>query len=151
MRTYNSILVALMFISFSACGQNANLEEVEFLVGTWKIEGKQNYESWAKEDNRLTGQSYKIENGQKVVSETIELKKVENQIVYTAKVFDQNEGKSIPFILKSSKNDLFSFENPTHDFPKKIQYQILNEHKLYVSVLGEDDKGFSYHLIKQTD
>ncbi len=66
-------------------------------------------------------------------------------------VFNQNDGKGIPFTLKSLEKNLFSFENPQHDFPKKIQYKILNSNELYVSVLGEKDKGFSYKLMKQLD
>lgn len=149
MKTIKLNIILLVLISFSACSQNTDLKQVEFLIGTWKIEGKENYESWEKKENILKGSSYKIENEKKVISEKIEMRVVENHIIYTPTVLNQNNGKGIPFKLISFEQKLFSFENPEHDFPKKIQYQILSENELYVSVLGENDKGFSYKLIKQ--
>ena len=151
MKTINLIIVLLVLTPYTGCCQNADLQQVEFLIGTWKIEGKDSYEFWEKKKDRLTGQSYKIKNGQKVISENIELKMMENQIIYTPTVLDQNDGKGIPFKLKLFQHNLFSFENPDHDFPKKIQYKILGNNELYVSVLGENDKGFSYKLVRQTN
>ena len=90
-------------------------------------------------------------NGQEQVSETIEINVQGHNIVYTPTVFDQNDGIPIPFILKTLKENEFSFENPKHDFPKKIQYNILTKNELFVSVLGENDKGFSYKLMKQSN
>ncbi len=144
-------ITVLVLISYTACSQNNSLQHVDFLIGTWKKEGKESYESWVKKDDKFQGQSYKIKDGQKFVSENIEVTLVGDQIMYTPTVFNQNDGKGIPFTLKSLEENLFSFENPKHDFPKKIQYKILNSNELYVSVLGEKDKGFSYKLMKQLD
>ncbi len=140
-----------LFILTNACSQQSNLNQVSFLIGTWKMEGKENYEKWKESENRLIGESFKISNEEKNISETIEIKVQNNHILYTPTVFNQNDGKGIPFILKHSKENLFSFENLNHDFPKKIQYKILNDNELHVSVLGDNDKGFSYKLIKQTN
>ncbi|TRX59988.1 hypothetical protein FNH22_08005 [Fulvivirga sp. M361] len=144
-------IVLLMLTSHSVYSQHKDLQQVEFLLGTWKMEGKESYESWEKKNDILTGVSYKIENRQKTVSEKIEVKMVGGQIIYAPTVFDQNDGKAIPFKLESLEQNLFSFENPEHDFPKKIQYQILSDNELYVSVLGEKDEGFSYKLIRQVN
>ncbi|MCF7560531.1 DUF6265 family protein [Sabulilitoribacter multivorans] len=149
MKTINLFICLLILATNSGCSQNASLHEVEFLIGTWKIENKESYESWEKKDDKLVGHSYKLKNGEKVISEDIDIKIIENQIIYTPTVFNQNQGKGIPFKLKTFENNLFSFENPEHDFPKKVQYKVLSDSELYVSVLGENDKGFSYKLIKQ--
>lgn len=151
MKAIKLIFVFLALFSIHSFSQNVSLQNLEFLIGTWKVEGKESYESWKKKGDKLFGQAYKIKEGQKIVSENIELKTIENEIIYTPTVFDQNEGKGIPFKLISSENDLFSFENPQHDFPKKVQYRILNDHELHVSVLGENDEGFSFKMKKQTD
>ncbi|WP_422104103.1 DUF6265 family protein [Winogradskyella sp.] len=150
MKTLRLVIVLLLLTTYSAYSQNANLQQLEFLIGIWKIEGKESYESWEKKKDKLIGQSYKIKNGQSIVTEHLELKVEKNQIIYTPIVLNQNDGKGIPFKLKLLQQKVFSFENPHHDFPKKIQYKILNANELQVSVLGDDDKGFSYKLIKQS-
>ena len=122
---------------------------MNFLIGTWQIEGKQTFESWKLSDNRLVGESYKLRDNQKYVSETLKIEVLDDKTVYTATVKNQNEGKGISFELIPVKDQLFSFENSTHDFPNKIQYKVLSETELQVNVLGKDGKGFSYKLIKQ--
>lgn len=148
MEKINCKFLLLFFISTAIWAQKADLEELDFLVGTWKMEGKDNYENWIKSDNKLIGKSFKLINGQEKVSETIEITLQENHIVYTPTVFDQNDAKGIPFILESAHKKNYSFENPDHDFPKKIQYKILSKSELLVTVLGENDKGFSFKLIR---
>ena len=147
MKKITSLFIFSMLIS---CSEN-KLSELDFLVGTWKMESKENYESWEKIDNIFKGQSYKMVDGQKIVTEIIALKSDGNRIVYTPTVFDQNEGKPIPFTLHNLDENMFSFENLDHDFPKKIQYKKKSENEVIVTVLGENDKGFSYRLRKQTD
>ncbi len=151
MKAFKLVLILIVISSNSIFSQKANLQELYFLIGTWKMEGKDNYESWKKIEDKLVGKSFKMINGQEQVSETIEISVQGHNIVYTPTVFDQNEGLAIPFILKSSKENKFSFENPEHDFPKKIQYKILTKKELLVSVLGKNDKGFSYKLMKQSN
>ncbi len=145
----NIVIILLVCTSNFICAQKDDVNQLNFLIGTWKMEHKENFESWEKMGDRLKGTSYKIRNGLKKVTETIEIKIEDHQILYTPIVFNQNEGKGIPFQLKLLKDKVYSFENLKHDFPKKIQYKILDKNKLFIMVLGDDDKGFSYHLIKQ--
>lgn len=149
MRAKKVIGILLILTSSLACSQKNNIKNLNFLIRTWKAENKNSYEIWQKKSNKLHGSSYKIKNEQKIISEKLEIKEIENDIIYKATVFNQNNGKGIPFKLKVLENSIFSFENIKHDFPKKIQYKILNEKELYVSVLGANNTGFSYKLIKQ--
>lgn len=142
-----SILFAI-FLLFTA-PQN-NISDLHFFAGTWKIENKGNYETWVlKDKDALEGSAYKIRNGSKLVEEYLSIKISGDNIIYTAKVVNQNNGQPVEFILNKTIKDKFSFENLAHDFPKKIQYTKRNDTTLFVSVLGKDDKGFSYNLIKQ--
>lgn len=149
MKIIKQICVLTFLLLMNACNNQRTLSQVDFLIGKWKVEGKERYERWIKTENKLIGEAFKISNGEEKVSEIIEIIIQNNQIVYTPTVFDQNEGKGIPFELKSSADNVFSFENSAHDFPKKIQYEILSATELFVSVLGDNEKGFSYKLIKQ--
>lgn len=124
--------------------------ELDFLIGTWKIEDKEQYEVWKKNDeNGLIGHSYTLDNDKKMISETLSLKKIDNQIIYEATVLNQNDGKPIQFRLNNDITAYFSFENDKHDFPKKIQYEKIGNYKIKVTILGDKNKGFSYVQIKQ--
>jgi hypothetical protein len=142
-------LICLIGIVTMAQGQS-KLQDVSFLIGTWKVENKESYEFWEMaKKNSMNGFGYKIKGGEKVVSENLNIKVVNNQIVYEAAVLNQNDGKTIPFRLNMDNKVWFSFENETHDSPQKIQYKILSKDTLQVQVLGDNDEGFSYKLIKQ--
>jgi uncharacterized protein YciI len=122
-----------------------------FLKGTWKMENKDNYEHWDNlNDQTLKGFSYSIENGQMNVSEYLEISVTGKDVIYTATVLNQNQGKGISFKLSKS-DSTFTFENPKHDFPKRIVYQKLNNNEVYVQVTDGKQKGFNYKLVKQLE
>jgi hypothetical protein len=146
MKILSAICLLFLFVS---CAEN-KISKLDFLVGTWKMEGKQQYEFWEKnQKDRLIGNSYKLVNNEKIISETLRVKSVENQLIYGATVYSQNDGETIEFILNLNNDEYFSFENANHDFPKKIQYKRISADSIKVSVLGENDEGFSYIQIKQ--
>lgn len=146
MRILASVLALFFFIS---CENNES-SELDFLVGTWKRDNKEQFEVWEKNNSSdLTGYSYRIKDNQKIITETLFIKKNGNQFVYEATVPDQNDGKTVQFILNTETDSLFSFENDEHDFPKKIQYKRINDNQLEVIVLGDGNTGFSYIQIKQ--
>lgn len=127
-----------------------DLSELKFLIGTWKVENKESYENWEKiGHSQYNGSVFKLNDSIKKIKETLALKLKNGNIVYEATVPDQNEGKTIAFELNHVADDTFSFENPTHDFPKKIQYIIIDKNKIRIKVLGDNDNGFSYLMIKQ--
>ncbi len=151
------LLFFFSFIVFNAIAQSesnsaaATINEVDFLLGTWKVENKQTFEAWTKEENggKFVGSSYKLINGKKRVTESLSVVEKNGKLVYSALVPNQNSGKSIDFTLNASVKDRWSFENLNHDFSKKIRYKKLDAQTLFVEVLGENDKGFSYKMIKQ--
>ncbi|WP_307725782.1 DUF6265 family protein [Flavobacterium aquatile] len=146
-KTIIGFITLLTLFSFT---QKCNLNEFRLLEGTWKMENKENYETWKiKNENELEGSSYKMKADKKIVSEFLSIKKIEGKVIYTAQVVNQNDGKPIEFVLNKEVKNKISFENLTHDFPKKIQYTKLDETTLFVEVLGENDKGFSYKMMKQ--
>jgi len=146
-----------MRILFIFCGLfpfiscvNHSMDSIDFLIGTWQIESRDQYETWAKDrNNALIGYSYEVRENQEIILETLAIKMIDNQMVYEATVPDQNEGQSIHFTLNPDLGSCFSFENIHHDFPKKIQYHKLSDNEIKIIVLGEEGKGFSYKLIRQ--
>jgi hypothetical protein len=122
----------------------------DFLQGTWKMENKEIYEQWDKfNDNSLKGISYKLQDGKMTISEYLNISRNEDKIIYTATVLNQNNGKGIDFELTQS-DSAYTFENPSHDFPKKIVYQKLSETEILVQV-SAGQKGFAYKMQKQIE
>jgi len=143
------LLIYFSLFLFISC-VNRSMEAIDFLIGTWKIESKNQYETWVKDSsNELIGQSYEINGNQKVILETIAIRMIDNKMIYEATVPDQNEGQTIQFASNPEIESYFSFENLNHDFPKQIQYTKISDDEIMISVLGDDGKGFSYKLIRQ--
>jgi hypothetical protein len=146
MKTLILIPILTLTIFISCIAQHS----VGVLEGVWKIEGKERYEAWEKAENGdLIGESYKLREGSKMVSETLLIKMIEDITVYEATVPDQNDGRSIQFTLNPVVKDALSFENPEHDFPSKIIYQIVDRNRLFVQVQTADGKGFSFYMDRQ--
>lgn len=146
--TYMKFVVIFTCFSLMAYGQN-DLDRTEFLIGTWKMEGENTYEQWSKGSDVLVGESFKIKDGVKDVLETLRIEKIDNAIVYLATVMNQNNGKGVVFTLNPEIKNKLSFENTTHDFPKKIRYTKLTDSEIFVEVLGDNNEGFSYKMQKQ--
>ncbi len=80
-------LIALFTSSFTP-----EIKDLHFLAGTWKVQNKENYETWTlKEKELLEGNSYKIRNGNKQIDEYLSIKASGDKIIYTAKVMNQNK------------------------------------------------------------
>ncbi|OJY98246.1 MAG: hypothetical protein BGP13_11420 [Sphingobacteriales bacterium 40-81] len=139
------LLITLQIVNL-AFGQS---KFPDYLQGTWKMENKEIYEHWDKMNSQiLKGFSYKLKNGQMEISEHLEISQRNNQTIYTASVINQNNGKEIRFKLTKT-DSTFVFENPAHDFPKKISYQKLSDNEIFVQVSDGKQKGFSYKMTKQ--
>jgi len=120
----------------------------DFLQGTWKMENKEIYEHWDRlNENSLKGFSYSVKNGQIAVSEYLDISRTENEVIYTATVLDQNQGKGIAFKLIETENT-FTFQNLYHDFPKKIVYQKLSDTEVFVQVSDGQEQGYSYRMTR---
>ena len=146
MRLIISLFVLTMISSCSA----AKLSFLQYLEGTWKIEGRETYEEWTLEHRKeLQGFVYAVSGTNKHIKETLTLKWVDGNLVYEATVPDQNQGNTIQFKLNTEETSCFSFENMNHDFPKKIQYKKIDDQRVEVSVKGSDGTGFSYIQVKQ--
>ncbi len=113
------------------------------------MENKEVYEHWDKlNENSLKGFTYKVKDGQMIISEYLDITQNKDEITYTATVLGQNQGIGIHFQLKQS-DSIYAFENPDHGFPKKIFYQKLSDNEIYVRVSDGKQKGFSYKMTKQ--
>lgn len=120
----------------------------DFLQGTWKMQDKEVFERWDMlNENSLKGFSYVFQNGQMRVIEYLDISRSGNDVIYSANVLGQNDGKRIEF-RQTSTGNTYTFENPDHDFPKMIAYHRLSDNELFVQVLDGQGSGFSYKISK---
>jgi len=151
-RKQNKMKITLWMLLAISCPMTfAQNTFPDFLQGTWKVENEQQYEHWDKlNDQTLQGFSYQLNNGQMQIMEYSQIVRNRKKTIYTASVIDQNQGKSVSFVL--SKNDTaFVFENPTHDFPKRIIYQKMTDTEIHVHLSDGNKKSMSlsYKMQKQ--
>jgi len=119
------------------------------LQGTWQMEKREIFEHWdSLAPGKMMGFSYKMVNGQMKISEYLSLESRSDGVVYTATVIGQNHGQGIEFRLRSPDAATWIFENPEHDFPQQITYQMIEPGTLMVTIAGKD-KSFSYKLLKR--
>ena len=142
----NSLALFILFITVIASAQSGL---PDYLQGTWKMENKEIYEHWDKpNESALKGFSYSLKDGKMTVSEYLEITDINKEINYKATVLNQNQGKEVKFKL-TKKDSTYTFENPDHDFPKKIVYQKLNDKEIFVRVSDGRQKEFAYKMQKQ--
>jgi len=122
-----------------------------FLEGLWQREGKEEFEKWEKSGGFLfNGRGYRIKNGQEETTETLEIKNIGDKLFYLATVSDQNNGATVKFRATTNTRTALVFENPQHDFPKRIAYRKLSATEVFVEVTGSGGRGFSFKMKKLT-
>ena len=145
------VLFLLAICCFS-CEQKsktyAELEKASWFLGRWENKTPEGTfsEEWKTEnDSVLVGESYFINGKDTLFAETVQLEQQENDLFYIVSVPNQNKEKPVAFKLTSSTSDYLVFENPAHDFPKKITYKLVNKDSLYAEISGDGKKqGFPF-------
>ncbi len=131
--------------------ENIRLADFNWLLGKWVGETGEGtaYEQWHKStDTSFDGLSYFIVQRDTVSYETIRLFMDEGSIVYEPQVRNQNQGLPVQFKLKQADEQSVSFENPEHDFPKRIEYQRINADSV-VAVISGDGEQDSLPMVMQ--
>lgn len=157
MKKTNLLLLAMSLLSvFVSCQKETEIDKLDWLVGTWEQQTENGTftEVWTKTSQKdengnqadyLQGTSSLVKNGETLFSEQITLTEKENKLVYSVIAGEQNGGQAVDFTTtKIEKGDLV-FENPTHDFPKKITYKLVTKDSLYAEISGDGkSQGFPF-------
>lgn len=127
-------------------------ERFMWLIGTWKLEGREAYETWriAEQSPALIGKAFRIQAGDTVVTETITLDYFDGSFHFIPDV--AGDQGPIDFVITTTEGDSFIAENPQHDFPKVIQYSLQREgetRKLKAAISGNGEViAYSYDEVK---
>lgn len=152
MKAQKLLLMMILVGTITVHAQNVkqNFEKLNWLNGTWERTnikpGQTAEESWQTvAPNELVGKGV-TKQGEKVVfEEKLQLLIKNNEIYYIAVVAPSK----LPtwFKLTQLTSTGFVCENPDHDFPKRIVYQ-LNGNKLLATISG-NGKSIDFHFVKK--
>jgi uncharacterized ubiquitin-like protein YukD len=94
-------------------------------------------ETWKKiNDTLYQGRGIMIANKDTLFSEDIKLIYKKNTVHYVVKAEGQNGEEEVRFELTKFANDTWIFENPQHDFPKRITYYLKSTGSLIATIEG---------------
>lgn len=115
-------------------------EMPEWFLGWWLFRGKESVteEVWEQDnDSTYSATSYLTVKAGTVVSEYITLELRNGHLFYKPTPQLSNaENVTTTFQLTVSGRDCVVFENPLHDFPRKIIYQKSGDDSLYATLTG---------------
>ncbi len=128
-----------------------SLHAMEWLLGTWTRtnvkQGRTAWETWTrKNENEWTGRGVTMKGTDTSFVEVLKITFEKDKLYYVADVPD-NKGL-VYFEISEVTKDGFVCENPMHDFPKKLVYQ-LNGSRLSARISG-GDKVIDYLFERKT-
>ncbi len=144
-----AIVIPIQAAAGSLYAQNGNkdFQSLYSIVGTWSLETKKGvlFESWSQtNDSTLSSISYRVNGTDTILLEKVQLVCRGNKIMYIPVVENQNDRKPVIFTMSSREKGKFIFENPYHDFPQRIIYNLPADNILLAWIEG-DRMG---HLVK---
>ncbi|MCX7877063.1 MAG: DUF6265 family protein [Ignavibacteria bacterium] len=119
--------------------QNDVINNLKWIADNWIYSDDSKnlviYESWEKTEKGYKGYSKKVKDGKTVFEEFLSVEKEDGEIFYIADV--SHNPKPVKFRLTCNDLNEVVFENPEHDFPKKIRYKLIDDKELDVLIQGE--------------
>lgn len=137
---------ALVFClsAFNFADNKKAFEKLYALEGIWKMTTKRGvvFEEWKKiNKDSLHAKSYFLKGADTITNERIALTKTKAGIYYTPVVENQNNKQPIAFKMTKAETNSFVFENPAHDFPKRIVYRFVTKDSLHAFIDDGTDTG----------
>lgn len=150
MKTLAFLCLLQLGFGASALGSEGTLEALNWLIGQWVRESDTRMvsERWSEVSGSVfagTGTSIDRQTGKETLNETLLIVEMQGDIFYLAKT--RANSLPVPFRLVSLDANHAIFENLNHDFPKRLHYQLVDEHSLTVDVSDAGERGFriQYH------
>lgn len=144
--------IVTCLLVFTVTAQQASLP-FDKLTGTWTMTTKKGNlmaEVWEKkDDNSLKGKSYMVKGADTTILETVDWVKEGTDMFYIPVAFGQNDDKPVKFKLTSCNGNVYTFENPAHDFPKRIVYDFISKEELHAYIDDGTDKKRQHYNYKR--
>jgi hypothetical protein len=155
------MLSSLLLVVLAACGSEkpdattvtsarATIDDVTWLIGTWQDDSDTDplVETWQRGGDALTGSAKSL--GTDTFSESMRIEPRDGTLVFIVRV---GEGEPVTFTATRVKHNEITFENPAHDYPQRILYQLASKDSLFARIDGATDdetmkEEFSYRRIR---
>ena len=136
------VVIVLILALAPAVSWAGDLEQLDWIIGKWKRESRRGevYEMWQRlSEHTVEGDSWIVSSsdGTSHPLESLLLVEMAGEVFYIPKVAENEY--PVPFRLTSVESGRVVFENPTHDFPRKIIYQRKGDNALKVTIEGPGD------------
>ena len=123
-----------------------SLQVARWVLGDWISIGEKSelHESWSELGPRTyegIGSERTASDGNITATESLRLVEMAGGVFYIAKV-DRNE-LPVAFRLNECGADRLVFENPAHDFPRRLEYRHGTDDRMIVAVSDGANQGFT--------
>jgi hypothetical protein len=132
MQKYIGILISSMIALSCMPKYEDNVRQLE---GTWirHFNDNQQIEKWISRNDSLIGEATFIRNGIQTTTEHMFIYEAGGELIFTADV--PENVVPVSFRLTDSNENGLLFENPEHDFPQFIRYQVKGD-SMYAAIGG---------------
>ena len=137
--------VALLVGAVAQAGPCTSLEGARWLLGSWVADGGKRIvtETWTEVSPTTfegVGVTRDGSDGSVVDGEALRLVAMADGVFYVAKV--AHNDYPVAFRLTACDADRLVFENPGHDFPRRLEYRRVDDDRLEVLVSDGAERGF---------
>jgi hypothetical protein len=149
-----AIAAALFSPVCPAADNCASLGVADWLLGHWvAVDGDKTFtEIWTKlSDTTFEGKGVTTKGASSAIidGESLRLLQMEKGVFYVSKV--THNRLPIAFELTECSPQRLVFENPAHDFPRRLEYAAEAAGRLTVRVTDGKDKGFTLRFRRQSE
>lgn len=146
------LLLAVLVLALPAwagASECDSLAAARWMLGDWVAgDGKSvTHESWAERGPQTfegRGSERSIADGKTVNSEELRLVEMAGGVYYVAKV--AQNALPVAFRLTECSADRLVFENPAHDFPRRLEYRLQDDGRMVAKVSDGKDAGFTVNF-----
>ncbi len=129
---------------FAACSQPELTDET--LLGCWENVDEKQLECWEQKGDTLVGKGLAIVTKDDGVTDTVQWEAL--------KLYTENGVRKYQSTVRGqgpvtfTETEPWVFENPEHDFPKRLIYDMDKDGRMVITV-GEGERAFTYFFVKR--
>lgn len=139
-------ILALLISAFTTQGQS--IERLNWINGTWERQstkpGSTAFESWELINDSFKGMGVTLRGTDTVFVEKLSIIEKDGVLNYVAEV--AHNASATYFKMTAISESGFTCENPSHDFPKKIEYSLDGD--LLTATISGNGKSIPFYFKK---